>query len=148
MPQFARPNSDALIGNFTDDAGGTTNIFGAIDEQSSPNDADFIQSPTSPVNEVYVCGLSSITDPESSSGHVMRMRTSADQDGQETIDFTQELRQGYVSEGTPGTLIASQQRLGVTSTAWTTSEHTLSGAEADAITDYSDLFLRFVVNVP
>lgn len=146
MVQFARPSSDAHIGNFTDDAGGTTNIFQAIDEATA-NDADFIQSPASPSSEVYACGLSSITDPVSSSGHAMRMRTRADQDGQESIDFTQEMRQGYVSEASQGTLIASQSRNGVMSTTWTTTVYNLSAAEADAITDYADLFFRFIITV-
>lgn len=147
MSQFARPNADTTLGNYTDDGGGTTNIFQTIDEASA-NDADFIQSPQTPINEVYVCALSAITDPESSTGHIMRMRTSTDQDAQETLDFTQELRQGYTGEGAQGTLIASQSRNGVSSTTWTDSAYTLSGAEADAITDYSDLFFRFSINTP
>lgn len=147
MPQFARPDADTTLGNFQDQAGGTTNIFGSIDEASA-NDADYIRSPTSPASEVYVCRLSDVTDPVSSSGHTMRMRTSTDLDAQEVLDFTQQLRQGYVNEGSPGTLIASQSRAGVSSSAWTTSSYTLSGAEADAITDYTALFFRFVVNKP
>jgi hypothetical protein len=34
----------------------------------------------------------------------------------------------------------------VLSETWTTTSYTLSGAEADAITDYSALFLRMVAN--
>lgn len=147
MPQFARPDSTTTLGNYTDQAGGTTNIHLTIDEVAA-DDADFIRSPTSPVNEVYVCGLSDVTDPTSSSGHTMRMRTSVDQASQESLDFTQQLRQTYVSEGSQGTLIASQTRSAVTSTTWTTSAYTLSGAEADAITDYTALFFRFNINRP
>ena len=147
MPQFARPSADTTIGNFTDSGGGTTNIFQSIDE-SSANDSDFIRSPTSPSSEVYVCALSSVTDPSLSTGHIMRMRTSVDQASQESLDFTQQLRQGYTNEGSPGTLIASQSRTGVTSTTWTDSSYTLSGAEADAITNYASLYYRFVVNKP
>ena len=147
MPQYGRPNADTAIGNFTDQAAGTTNIYQAIDE-TSPSDSDYIQSPTSPANQVYVCKLSTVVDPVSSSGHTMRMRTSTSLDGQEVLDFTQQLRQGYTNEGSPGTLIASQSRNGVSSTAWTTSTYTLSGAEADAITDYSNLYYRFIVNKP
>jgi hypothetical protein len=148
MAQFARPDADTNNpGSFTDQGGGSSNIFNSIDE-ASPSDADYIRSPTSPASAVYVCRLSDITDPASSSGHTIRMRTATDLDSQESIDFTQQLRQGYVSEGTPGTLIASQSRAGVASTSWTTSAYTLSGAEADAITDYTALFFRFVVNKP
>lgn len=147
MPQFSRPDADTTLGNYSDQAGGTTNIFQSIDEASA-DDGDFIRTPTSPVNEVYVCRLSDVSDPISSSGHIMRMRTSTDLDAQEVLDFTQQLRQGYTNEGAQGTLIATQSRNGVASTTWTTSAHTLSGAEADAITNYNDLFFRFVVNRP
>lgn len=147
MPQFARPDADAAIGNFQDQGGGITSIFQSIDEVS-PSDADYIRSPVSPINEPYTCRLSDVVDPVSSSGHIIRMRTATDLNAQEVLDFTQQLRQGFVSEGTPGTLIASQSRTGVSSTTFTTSSYTLSGAEADAITDYTALFLRFVVNKP
>ena len=148
MPQFARPDNDFNNPDgFTDQGGGAVNIYQTIDEAGA-DDADFIRSVVTPTSDVYVARLSDVTDPALSTGHIMRMRTSADQDAQETIDFTQQLRQGYVSEVTPGTLIASQARNGVTSTTWTTSTYTLSAAEADAITDYTALFYRFVVNKP
>ena len=148
MPQFARPDTDAdNTGAFTDQAGGSANIYTTIDE-SAASDADYIRSPTSPASAVYTARLSDVTDPVSSSGHTMRMRTSTDLAAQESIDFTQQLRQTYVSEASQGTLIASQARTGVTSTTWTDSTYTLSGAEADAITDYTALFFRFIVNKP
>lgn len=147
MPQYARPSADTSIGTYTDNAGGTTNIYTTIDE-SSANDADFIRSVVSPSSAPYVCALSSVTDPALSTGHVMRMRTSTDQDAQEVLDFTQQLRQGYTNEGSPGTLIASQSRTGVSSTTWTDSSYTLSAGEADSITNYASLYYRFVVNKP
>ena len=147
MAQFARPDLDTLIGNFVDQADGTTNIYGSIDEVSA-SDTDYIKSPASPANEVYVCRLSDVVDPVSSSGHVMRMRTSVDQAAQESLDISQELRQGYTNEGSQGTLIATNSRTGITSVTWTDTAHNLSGAEADAITSYSDLFFRFIVNKP
>src|SRR5688572_6700240 len=101
MAQFARPDADTTIGNFSDAGGGTTNIFQSIDEVS-PSDADYVRSPTSPSSEVYVCRLSDVVDPVLSTGHVMRMRTSTDQDAQEVISFTQQLRMTYVNEGSQG----------------------------------------------
>ena len=148
MAQFARPDADALVGNFENEATATTNLFQSIDEVSA-SDADFVQSPVSPVNEVYVARLGDVTDPASSTGHVMRMRSSNDIGaGGETLDYTLELRQGYVDETTKGTLIASLSRTSVNSSTWTDSSHTLSGAEADAITDYTALFYRLVINKP
>jgi hypothetical protein len=147
MPQFARPSADTNNpGAYTTQTGGSTNLYQTIDEVTA-DDADYIQSPTSPSSAVYVTKLSSITDPTSSAGHVMRMRTSVSLDNQENITITQELRQGYASEGSQGTLIASQSRASITSTTWTSSTYTLSGAEADAITDYTALYYRFVATV-
>lgn len=148
MPQFARPDGTLdNTGAFTDQAGGSTNLHLVVDEATA-DDADYIRSPTSPVNDVITFSLSNVTDPALSTGHVLFMRTSVDQAAQESIDITEQLRQGYVSEASQGTLIASQTRAGITSTTWTDSSYTLSGAEADAITDYTDLAARFNVNKP
>lgn len=146
MPQFGRPSADTNNpGGYTDQAGGSTNIYTAIDEATA-DDADYIRSPQSPSNAVYVTKLSSLVDPNSSTGHIMRMRTSADLDNQQSIDFTLQLRQGYVSEASQGTLIATHTRAGVNSTVWTTTSYTLTAAEADAITDYTNLYYRLVTN--
>lgn len=148
MAQFARPDADTFNGHgWTEDDGDTTNMFQEVDE-SSPSDTDFVRSPATPTADVVVFRLSDVVDPVSSSNHVMRVRYSADQDSQETIDFTFQLRQGYVDEGTQGTLIVAKAVNGITSTAWVTDSTTLSGAEADAITDYTDLFIRIVANKP
>lgn len=146
MPQFGRPSADTNNpGSYTDQAGGSTNIYLTIDEVVA-DDADYIQSPASPSNAVYVTKLSSLVNPNSTSGHVMRMRTSVDLDNQQTIDFTLQLRQGYVSEASQGTLIATHSRTGVTSTSWTTTTYTLTPAEAGAITNYGDLYYRLITN--
>ncbi len=148
MAQFARPDADTYNGDgWTEDDGDTTNMFAEVDEASA-DDADYVRSPATPTNDVVVFRLSDVTDPVSSSNHVMRVRYSADQNSQETIDFLFELRQGYTNEGAQGTLIASKAVNGVTSTTWTTDTTTLSGAEADAITDYTALFIRIRANKP
>jgi hypothetical protein len=148
MAQFARPDADTYNGDgWTEDDGDTTNMFQEVDE-SSADDADYVRSPVTPTNDVVVFRLSDVTDPALSTGHILRVRNSADQASQETIDFLFELRQGYTNEGAQGTLIASTTRTGVTSTTWTTTSYTLSGAEADSITDYTDLFVRIRANKP
>lgn len=144
MAQFARPDSDALIGNYTDEAAGTTNIFNSINDVAA-SDATFVQSPILPVNEPYVCGLSTVVDPEVNTGHVVRYRYFKDPNPGQQIDLTVELREGYVNEGTPGTEIASWSHLDIPTTPVTQAQ-TLSGIEADSITDYSDLFIRQVYN--
>jgi hypothetical protein len=148
MAQFARPDADTTIGNYTTQAGGTSSLFATIDEVSA-SDADYVRSPTDPVNEAYVCRLSDVTDPLSSTGHVLRVRAGTDQaTGGNQINLTAQLRQGYVSEASQGTLIATLSQTNITAGGFTTYSVTLSGAEADAITDYTALFVRIVMNKP
>lgn len=144
MAQFARPSADTSIGTYTDQSSGTTNIYTTIDE-TSPGDADYIKSVLAPSNAPYVAKLSTIEDPVSSSGHIVRYRYAKNAAGGAQIDLTVQLRQGYVSEGSPGTLIAQWTHANIAET-FTTQSQTLSGAEADAITNYGDLYLRFVSN--
>ena len=144
MAQFGRPSADTSIGTYTDQADGTTNIYTTIDEVSA-SDADYIKSVAAPSTAPYVTALSTLEDPVSSSGHVVRYQYAKDASGGAGIDLVVQLRQGYVNEGTPGTLIASNTHAGITNT-FTAGSFTLSGAEADAITDYTSLFLRFTFN--
>lgn len=148
MAQFGRPSTDTTIGTYTDQAGGTTNIYGTIDEVSPANDADYIKSVANPANAVYVTKLTSVVDPQLSTGHIVRWRRGKDPaSGGEQIDLTVELRQGYTNESSLGTLIASKTVNNIAA-AFTDDSMTLSGAEADAITDYANLYLRFIFNKP
>ncbi len=66
MAQFARPDSDVTV-----DAWGTAPLWSKIDEVT-PSDADSISSFDFPpaIHECEV-GLSNVTDPTSSTGHIM-----------------------------------------------------------------------------
>jgi hypothetical protein len=149
MAQFARPSADTNNpGSFTDQAGGSTSIFATIDETVA-SDADYIRSTTDPANGVYVTKLTSVTDPLSSTGHTLRARMGTDvASGGNQIDATVQLRQGYVNESTLGTLIATLTQTNIVAGSFTTYSYTLSGAEADAITDYTNLYLRVIFNKP
>lgn len=145
MPQFARPSADTTLGTFTDQGGGSTNIYTTIDEVVA-SDADYIRSAAVPVASVYVTLLSSVEDPQSSSGHVLRYRYAKDAAGGGQINLTAvQLRQGYVSEASQGTLIASTSQTNISET-FTTGTLTLSAAETDSITNYAALFVRIVVD--
>ncbi len=146
MAQFGRPNADTHFSNWTEDDNTTDALFAEVDETSA-NDSDFIKSGLNPTNAPVVFKLSNVNDPLSSSGHTVRYRYGKESAGGDQIDLTAQLRQGYVSEGTPGTLIA-QQVLTNIADGWTTGSFTLSGAEADAITDYTSLYIRLVANKP
>jgi hypothetical protein len=146
MAQFARPSVDTLNDNWQEDDGGTTDIFDQIDESVADN-ADFIRTQLTPTSDVYVTKLTTVEDPLLSTGHVVRYRYAKNAAGGDAIDLIVQLRQGYVNEGTPGTLIASASHSGISET-FTDGTINLSGAEADAITNYADLYLRFVGNKP
>lgn len=147
MSQFARPDADIVKVGWTDQAGGTANLWATIDETVA-SDADFIRSPSSPSSSVYVCSMTDVTDPVSSVNHVMRCRVSTDvASGGESLNFTFQLRQGYVSEASQGTLIASTTQNAVNGTGWVNMTRTLTSSEADSITNYNSLFYRWVVSV-
>jgi len=147
VAQFGRPSTDTTRDNWEEDDGTTTDIFDQIDEASF-DDADFIRTVLTPTNDVYVTKLTTIEDPASSAGHTVRFRSAKSSAGGDQIDLTVQLRQGYVNEGTPGTLIATVATLTNISETFGTTTYNLSGAEADAITNYADLYLRFVANKP
>lgn len=146
MAQFARPSVDTTRDNWEEDDGGTTDIFDQIDE-SSFDDGDFIRTQLTPTSDVYVTKLTTVEDPISSSGHTVRYRYGKQTTGGDVIDLTVQLRQGYTNEGAQGTLIASATHNDIAS-GFTAGSFTLSGAEADAITNYADLYIRFVANKP
>jgi len=144
MAQYGRPSTDTTREDWVDDGEGTTDIYQAIDEVT-PSDTDYIKSALAPTSDAYVTKLTTVEDPQVGTGHTIRYRFQKDSSGGATIDLTVELREGYVSEGTPGTLIKQWQHNDI-SNGWTTEQPTLTEGEADTITDYSDLFLRFVAD--
>ena len=147
MAQFGRPEADTYRDTaWTEDDGTTDALFGEIDE-SSASDTDYIKTSVAPTSDVYVTRLSDVEDPISSSGHVVRYRYAKSAAGGAAVDLTVQLRQGYVDEGTMGTLIAEWTHTDISDT-FTTQNQTLAGAEADSITDYTALYLRFVANQP
>lgn len=131
MPQYSRPDADVSAGSWV-----TTPLFSKVDEDTA-NVADSISS------EVLVLagstssadlGLASLTDPATSVGHVLRVHYKATFTLGSAATGTAQLRQG-------GVLIATLSAS--LTTAFATYEGTLTAAEADAITDYGALFVRF-----
>jgi hypothetical protein len=141
--QTARPTADSVDGNWLNEASSGTNLYQSIDE-TTPSDTDYIQSEAGPANSAVRLKIGSLTDPVSSTGHVIRWRTGKDSTGGATINMTVKLYQGGGNTVGGGTLIASFSRNAVD--ALTTYEETLSGGQADTITDYTDLFIEFAAN--
>lgn len=133
MAQFGRPDADVTnTGN-----GG----FADIDE-ASPSDADFWFGDNNQADELEV-SLSNVTDPASSADHVFRYRIAKTNAGTvsgtgNAVTVTARLMQGTTEIATDTAKTADG--------TWTQYAFTLSGAEADAITDYTDLRLEFVTS--
>jgi hypothetical protein len=129
--QFARPALDITTGFWT-----VTPLWNKLAE-TAPDDATTqIQSGADPVNDTFEVKLSPVTDPATSSGHIVRYRVA--QIGTRTATVDASLYQG-------ATLIASDVQQTLT-TAYQTFSFTLSAVQADAITDYTDLRVRVVAN--
>lgn len=129
-PQILVPVSDVTTSGWT--FFGSASAFGALDE-TTPDDADYVVSPPLPSSSVIEVGVAAGADPLSSSGHQFSYRLKSGDAS--TSSVTAALVQG-------ATVISSETRNPVPST-FTTYTKTLSGAEADAITNYADLRLRF-----
>ena len=146
MPQFGRPSTDTYNADlWEEDDASTLDIWDQIDE-AAVDDLDFIRTLVAPTADVYTTQLTSVEDPLSNVNHVVRFRAAKSAAGGAQIDLTVQLRQGYVSEVSQGTLIATAGTLTNISEIATTTTYTLSAGEADSITNYASLFLRFLGN--
>lgn len=123
---IARPSSDVADGAWLPSTP-AANLFDMIDETAA-DDLDYIYA-TSPTT--CSLGLGAVSDPLSSTGHVIRYRAWAPTTGGLVV----KLKQGatVIATWTHATLPTSP----------TTYEQTLSGAEADSITDYAALRVDF-----
>jgi len=131
--QTARPTSDISAGTWTPSTGAV--LWDMLNETTA-SDADYIQSAvltaTADVSEV---ALGSLTDPAVSTGHIVRYRYQKSAGLGDVVNLTVSLYQG-------ATLIASATHSGISETT-VIGTFTLSAAEADAITAYNQLRLRF-----
>ena len=122
--QFSRPVSDVSAGGWTASTG--SDLYAMLDEAAA-DDGDYITTTSATTCEV---ALGSLTDPASSTGHIVRYRISATGGG-----IIVRLREG-------STTIASWTHNPAPASP-TTYAQTLSGGEADSITSYSALKLQF-----
>ena len=135
------PSVDVATGKWTTSTGGTADLVTTIDEASPGSDTDYVQSEPLPQQSVYEIALGGSDDPVSSTGHVVSVRAGTDV-ANTTIPVTlrTELRQGDDPLSTPAVWTDT-----LTSTVQTFT-HPLSAAQADAITDYRNLRLRFTAH--
>jgi hypothetical protein len=126
--QYARPAADVTDGAWLNELGSATHLYSSIDETTA-SDADYIYTMSASTCEV---ALGALNDPGVGSDHIVRYRAKGDG----STDLIVTLRQGA------STTIATWTEANASSTM-TTYEHTLTTGEADNITDYTDLRLRF-----
>ena len=69
--QYARPDQTISTGGWADI--NASSLHAAIDE-TSPNTSDYIESQNT--NDTTHLGLSTVSDPGTSSGHIMRIRVN------------------------------------------------------------------------
>ena len=128
-PSKLRPTADITVGSWVPSTGST--LYGVLDE-ASPDDGDNATLAGTGTMEVkFAPGL----DPNVSYGHTVRYRVQGDGARQWVARLVQ---------GT--TVISTDATRTPPSGGYTTYSWTLTDAEANAITDYTDLRLRITVS--
>ena len=129
MTQYARPASDVSNSGLSPSTGST--IYGCIDE-TTVSDTDYVSC--SGAGNTFEVKLSSVDAPSANTGHYVYIRAWGSSGIGTRISF-------YLYQGT--TLIASLENSLQTS-VFALNLIELTTAEADSITDYSDLRVRVV----
>ena len=133
MVQTAVPISDTTITNWSQLAGdGDEDAFDELDEGIPGDDGTTAWDTEQTGTNLLRCRVTTVTDPEVSTGHTVRVRCQKSAAAGRTLDLTITL---FDSGGTIFTDIANTDVLN----GWTTFTHNLSGAEADSITSYATL---------
>ena len=131
MAQSARPDSDIDSG-WSYSTGST--LYDCVDEVTANDDTDYIY--TGSQRATCKVGLGTVTDPQVGTGHVCRWRwksTGGSPPQKGTIGL-------YEASTTLRALLADAPNVG---TSWESGSLTLTEIQANAITDYSDLSVRF-----
>lgn len=141
LAQDGRPSADVSAGGWTGSTGG--NLFSNV---AAPDDSSVIRSSVNPASDACEIRLSAVTDPRTdatfvpftplrASGYLVRFRFRNTESTRQ-IRLSVKLMQG-------ATEIASWSLLS-TSSDWTTAVRTLTPQQADSITNYANLRLRFI----
>lgn len=134
LPQSARPISDITKGGWTASSG--TDLYAMLDE-SYPSDADYIRSASNPTADLCEVRLATLNDPLVGTGHKVKYRV--DREGDATTQIVFYLMEGATQRATWTVVNAPGDP--------TDGEYALSEAEANAISDYSNLRVRIEATV-
>jgi len=129
MAQYGRPTSDISVGSW-----GTSPLWDKVDDVTPDDATTQIQTGANPSNQTAEVKFSAVTDPVSSNGHIARVRAYTTK----SCTLAWSIYQGATLIANCGTITLAG--------SYTDYSYTLSTAQADAITDYSDLRVRFTGN--
>ncbi len=131
----------AVPASETTTTGGWTGAVTSIDDPEVTTTTGVYDSTNATGN--LVVKLATVTDPANNDLHSLAVAHRRSATGG-TPALTIELREGYVSEASLGTLRASMAGTIDGQTDWGGNILQLTTTEADNITDYSDLFVRII----
>ena len=149
MVQALLPESDLHVGAWKNEAGEVSDLFDSINIEEFSNNFSFAESEIFPLSSPYATKLSSGLDPGVGTGHILHLDIGKHPINGRQIDLTVEIRQGYVSEASPGTLIHSFSLTDVAALIQGGSsvvDLTLPSGSADLVSDYTDLSVRFLAD--
>jgi len=137
--QFARPSADGSVAGYTTQAGGTTNLYQAIDETPASS-TDYIQSPAlmpGGASYTYQGSLGATTDPALRTGFTWRYRYAATNAG---VTVALSLKQGSTVVKTVAHALAA--------TSFTDASVALTPTEAALVTDFAALTFELTSSLP
>jgi hypothetical protein len=129
--QFGRPDSN------TGSSGTWSGSYASINSATPDDGTSITAANTIGVGAYFEVGLSDVDDPGILTGHIVRYRYGVVGGGNRQYGFQVTLLQGSTS-------IASWTHAGVTAGPFQANQ-TLSTAEANSITDYTNLRIRFTI---
>ena len=134
MAQFARPDSDVSVGLWSPYPADPTTLFDKIDEVIPNDGTDYIGS-SNDEDECEV-GLSDVTDPAVGTGHTIRCYAQCPLGSGAK-------EQMWIALVENGNIRGQSPVHDVNRNSYALIEYTLSEVEANAITNYANLRLRF-----
>lgn len=137
--QYGRPTSDLAAGGYTNQAGGTSNLYQAIDETPASS-TDYVQSSAltaGGASATYQTGLGTTTDPITRTGFVWRYRYAGSNSG---VKLVANLKQGAT--------VVKTVTHSPSATSFTDNAVSLTPTEAALITDFAALSHELVASWP
>lgn len=136
-PQMGHASADtATVGGWTPSAGGT--LFDCIDE-SPRADGDYIESGGNPSDDACIIKLAAMSDAGTDTGFHLQWAAGATG---ETGTIVGSLRQG----NSPGTEIVAWTHSNLPVGSYAEFDDPITSGQAANITDFADLYLRFVAS--